>query len=356
LIVVFYHCALTYFANEPPAWVLNSPLRLLVAGYGSVLVFFALSGFVLFLTFTNADRFQYYPYIVKRFTRIYLPFLLAILGSAVLYDLVEPSAIPLLGTWFNGNSWQAPPTTGLIAAHLAMTDRVGLQGLDNVMWSLCHEARIALLFPLVAVCVWRNWYATALATFAVSLISRHIDRSHAIDWLYDPFNTFQYLFLFAGGAALSLNAGAVRRRLGKAPAWVIALLWLTALVFITFPNKFFIAANCSAILLIALCLGDPRAEALLSRGVPRWLGRVSYSLYLVHLPVLLALVHLLWGKMPLPYILLSAVFLSLLVAELSYRLIEKPSIDLGRRVARLVGTAPPVRMPLEEAAVAGSAK
>jgi peptidoglycan/LPS O-acetylase OafA/YrhL len=72
--------------------------------------------------------------------------------------------------------------------------------------------------------------------------------------------------------------------------------------------------------------------------------------------VLLTLVHLLWGKMPLLYILLCTVFLSLVVAELSYQLIEKPSIDVGRRLARLVGTPPPVRIPLEEAAVAGSAK
>jgi peptidoglycan/LPS O-acetylase OafA/YrhL len=58
--------------------------------------------------------------------------------------------------------------------------------------------------------------------------------------------------------------------------------------------------------------------------------------------------------MPLQYILLSAVLLSLLVAELTHRLIEKPSMDLGRRLARLVRTPLPGLVPREESAVAGS--
>jgi peptidoglycan/LPS O-acetylase OafA/YrhL len=74
-------------------------------------------------------------------------------------------------------------------------------------------------------------------------------------------------------------------------------------------------------------------DAALSHGFANWLGKISYSLYLVHLLVLLTLVHLFFGKMPLPYILLSTVLLSALLAELTHRAIEKPSMDLGRRLA-----------------------
>jgi peptidoglycan/LPS O-acetylase OafA/YrhL len=98
------------------------------------------------------------------------------------------------------------------------------------------------------------------------------------------------------------------------------------------------ASGFAAILLVALCLADPWAHAALSHGFPTWLGRISYSLYLVHRPVLLTLVHVFWGKVPLQYILLCTVLLSLLLADLTYRVVEKPSIDLGRRLALLLGT------------------
>jgi peptidoglycan/LPS O-acetylase OafA/YrhL len=281
--------------------------------------------------------------------RLYPPFAAAVLGSALLYDLVRPRAIPLLGSWFNKSCWQLPPTASVIAGHLALTDRVDLQGLDNVMWSLVHEARISVIFPLIAFCVWKNWYVTAIASLIISVASRHIDQSLAPGWPYDPFATLKYVFLFAGGAALSLKAETVRRWLRGAPPWARAALWASALAFITFPTspRLGVIATFSALLLVALCFADPRVDAILSHRFPTWLGRISYSLYLIHLPVLLALVHLFWAKVALQYILLCALLLSLLIADLAYRIVEKPSIDLGRRLALLFKTPLSLRQPAE---------
>jgi len=335
LIVVFHHCGLMLFVGDSPRWIEDSPLRLLVAGQGSVFVFFALSGFVLFLTFRSTDRFRYAPFIVKRFMRLYPPFVAAILFSALLYALVQPRVIPELGAWFNDSSWQVPPTLGVIAGNLALTDDNDLQGLDNVMWSLGHEVRISAIFPLIAFCVWKNWYLTATVSLVASVASAHFDRGQISEWVYDPLRTPQYLFLFAGGAALALHAQTVRRRLGSAPLWARIALWVLALGCITVPvtPRLGVFANVAAVALVALCFADPKVEAVLSHGIATWLGRISYSLYLVHLPVLLAAVHLFWGKVPLQIILPFAVLLSLLTADLGYRLVEKPSMDLGRRLA-----------------------
>ncbi len=334
LIVVFYHCTITYYPRGLPGWIKHSPLAVLVAGNGSVLVFFALSGFVLFLALGDAGRLRYLPYIVKRFMRLYPPFAAAILASAALYELVKPQPIPALGFWFNDLSWNAQPTGSLIARTLAMTDKPALQGLDNVMWSLVPEVRISIVFPLIALCVRRNWYLTALAALVISVAARYSAFFHPSGRPYDAIQTMQYAFLFAGGAALALHAQTVRRRLAKAPAWSKGLLWFLALVLIVLPMtpRLGTIAGFAALLIVALCL-DPGLDAALSHGFANWLGKISYSLYLVHLLVLLTLVHLFFGKMPLPYILLSTVLLSALLAELTHRAIEKPSMDLGRRLA-----------------------
>ncbi len=78
-----------------------------------------------------------------------------------------------------------------------------------------------------------------------------------------------------------------------------------------------------------------------------WLGRISYSVYLLHPPVLALLIPQEW-----PIWAFLTVFLSstLLLAELSYRFVEKPGIALGRAVERhrreasalpVVGLEPP---------------
>jgi peptidoglycan/LPS O-acetylase OafA/YrhL len=65
----------------------------------------------------------------------------------------------------------------------------------------------------------------------------------------------------------------------------------------------------------------------------RFLGQISYSLYLWHFVVLLYCIHLFYGKVPLGAILCLVFVLSIIVSWLSYRWIEVPSINLGRRLS-----------------------
>lgn len=331
--VVLYHCNLIYFSANggAPRWIPFSPLRLFFDGHAAVMVFFALSGFVLFLTFKNVDGIRYYPYIVKRFMRIYPPFAFVIVCSALLCDLLKPLPIPQLlddgGHLLDWNT-QALPTVGVIMAHLAMGDRV--QWLDPPMWSLVHEMRISIFFPLIALWVLKDWRTATIGTLVISVASAYLNRTQDfVGWSYQPFDTLQHVFLFAGGAAICLHAPAVRDWLSRISVLTIAL-WSAALVCITLPY----VAIFSALLLIALCLA-PWADAPLSHSVPVWLGRVSYSLYLVHMPVFYTMMHLFWAKLPVIVLLACSVLVSLLVSEVTYRFVERPAMSLGKVLATL---------------------
>ncbi|GII62240.1 hypothetical protein Skr01_23250 [Sphaerisporangium krabiense] len=97
------------------------------------------------------------------------------------------------------------------------------------------------------------------------------------------------------------------------------------------------------------------AMALRGRRMPRallWLGLVSYSLYLVHHPLLKLGVQitgdLRWAP-PSAQILAAVAFLTLILAvsALSYRYVERPMQNLGRRLAtRRVPAAAP-RVPVK---------
>ncbi|MDA0636593.1 acyltransferase [Nonomuraea sp. MCN248] len=88
--------------------------------------------------------------------------------------------------------------------------------------------------------------------------------------------------------------------------------------------------------------------ALRDRRVPRvlaWLGLVSYSLYLVHHPVLKYFTRI-SGDLraePLPYqLVMTALVLAVVVglSALTYRFVERPMQELGRRIARSRPSSP----------------
>lgn len=78
----------------------------------------------------------------------------------------------------------------------------------------------------------------------------------------------------------------------------------------------------------ALSRFDFRSRPLEAR-IPQWLGKVSYSLYLVHMPVLSALL-IAFGR---PGVVLG-VPLVFSAAWLMWKYVERPSITLSRRVGR----------------------
>jgi peptidoglycan/LPS O-acetylase OafA/YrhL len=93
-----------------------------------------------------------------------------------------------------------------------------------------------------------------------------------------------------------------------------------------------IAAGFAAITITALCITENLVTKVLETAPARWLGRVSYSLYLIHLPVLLAVFHSFPGNSYLLNACLS-IALALVSAELMHRVVEVPSMAAGRILA-----------------------
>jgi peptidoglycan/LPS O-acetylase OafA/YrhL len=189
--------------------------------------------------------------------------------------------------------------------------------------------------------------AAGVATYGVlTLVKREwLAPMHELtlrDLLGSGATTLQYTLFFIAGVVLAARLTVLHAALSDLPKVVRRLLWLAAALLLSIPDYdnsftlFFFSSLLGAALLLLLCLDSPAAQRVLTLKPLHWLGRVSYSLYLVHLVVIVALVRALHLQVAAPLLLLAAVPLSLLVAEVFYQLVERPSQSLGRRLAARV--------------------
>lgn len=310
------------------AALLRSPLALLWDGRGAVAVFFVLSGFVLALPWMRGQPIGYAAFAVRRVCRIYLPYVVAIALAMALSTALAPLRPSNVSVWFDHGNWTDPVSGAAILNHLLMLG--GYNTFDNAVWSLDHEMRISLVFPLLVWPIWRlgGWSAAVLA---VGLYGGAGVITHFLGWRGvsgEVAATVRYAAFFVLGAGLACYADklSMLRVPFLAPVTLVAgllLLWAT--------REPAVMAAGSALLILAILLPG-RIRGALSRPWPVALGRISYSLYLIHLLVILSSVHLLYEVLSLPVIAGGAFVGSLLAAWMFHRWVEAPANRLGRRL------------------------
>lgn len=321
----------------------HTPLYVLVAGRFATLLFFVLSGFVLALYYRREDKPPYSEYLIRRFCRIYLPFAASILLAFGLSHLL--AGYPLQGgSDFVNSMWAEPVNGPVLATHLMMTGvHASSIRLNTVMWSLIYELRISLLFPLLVWFVFRfriPGVITAVVAGCVAIrlysLTGQMSALYAENALGSLLLTLRYIPAFCIGILIMVKKEAVMRLMQALPPYAHALGLMLSVAVIVGLKKINYADAAYALVgayFICLCLASARTQRLLALSPLEWLGRVSFSLYLVHMPVLLGMHYLLAGQ-SLWLILACALPAILISAEVMYRLAELPSIRLGKRLSQ----------------------
>lgn len=330
------------------------------AGFWAVAVFVMISGFVISHLLIEKSE-PYGAYIVRRLMRLLPAFLVAsVLGAgAVTWAAVAAahsplSAIPGYGFAAQVVRWQRgwfAHVPSNIALHLSM-----LHGLSPSSeyaflppgWSVSLEWQYYLIAPLLLVAVKRGaTWTTAAALLVAAAWNATLGQVFASP---SALPAMGYYFVIgalsrvwlrptklpAALALLSLGLPFVLRSFDLLPLGV----WGAFLVFLVSER----AAPGQKPGWVALALESP---------VARYVGERSYSVYLLHFPILWALFALtapyLHSRGQLAACLaLAAPPLIMAAADLSYRLVERPGMALGRRLARGLMRSPPAKV--EEAA------
>jgi peptidoglycan/LPS O-acetylase OafA/YrhL len=351
LIVVFHHALLTLPAaanlSAIPAvgstiwWLEFTPLKFLTAGNEAVLIFFVLSGFVLVLPVLRSRAYEWVGYYFRRTIRLYLPVVASIaLAAIIIY--AHPQKPGNTSSWVESYSVRSP-NWGLFLQALDIFEPSN--PVNNPLWTLRWEMIFSLTLPLfVFGALMLRKRAGVVLTFAIVLV--FLGTLKDVTFLL-------YLPVFFCGAMLAVNADrllswstSIRGRPGVSFAWLALLLgggtlliahWLLQpfLTHYYLVNELVLSLSfVGAVVIVGVAFLWRPFESLLTIAPIRWLGRVSFSLYLVHVPILLAFADVFGHDWLLT--IAVAIPVSLVVAELFARFVEQPAHRLSKRVGAAV--------------------
>lgn len=340
LVVMLGHSAYVYVDSGRAHGALEAVLKVVLrGGHPSVILFYSLSGFVLYLAFMKRVGTPYWAYLLRRLFRIYPALLVALVVALALHLALSPTAQPGLGQWTLSNLiYQADPA--MVVRHALM---LGVHSsdiaLDPVIWSLVIELRFSIVFVLLALLCRRSRIGLLALVVAAHIAGRLVANSLQLpvphiyggSMLGALAITLFYLPSFGFGivaADLVLAKGPQALRL---PSWAQFLVCLGAFATAKLVDDDFVWAIAVTVIILVAATKGPISAVL--RSPPcLFLGRISYSLYLVHLPILLALVCALHVRFGLAAPVLIGPVVSLFAATLMYRWIELPGIALGKTV------------------------
>ncbi len=316
-------------------------------GFTGVDVFFVISGYLihaLILGGMQAQRFSLGNFYARRIRRIFPPLILVLLASWVF------GWISLLSDEYSqlGKHMGA---SAVFIANFVFNREAGYFDTDALLkpllhlWSLSVEEQFYVIFPVLLTVLARYGISFGKVLFTLLVLSFvtscWMSLSAKTAAYYLPWSRFWELL---SGALLAQGAHCLRpgedfparlarlsgwRHLGRAQLWSLLGAFLVVCGFFliernsVFPGPLALLPVVGTCLLIAAGPGAGLNRYFLSWRPLVALGLVSYAWYLWHYP-LLAFLRITEPQTPARWQLLSAVALALLLAALSYRLLERP--------------------------------
>ena len=328
LSVAWFHFYWMTPLREPMQRVLPLPLHLLMRNGGlGVEIFFVLSGFVIAYSVRDA---RITPRFVGRFAlrrsiRLDPPYWITIglaVAIAALSHLVLAQPVPV-------------PTWGAVLAHVTYTQNIlGVRNIVSVFWTLAYEVQFYLVLIMLLGIVQRAGAARSplVRRLAAPIIFVPLALASLVllatgTWAHGWFIDWWYAF-FLGAVTCWTLAGRVRAR------WWALLVAATTAAAIAAGDIGPAAVLVTAVTIFTVGrLG--RLQSWLNVRPLQFLGRISYSLYLVHFlgATVAKLGAARTGDAVLPafgWFLLANV-VSIAAAWTMYRLVEAPSLRLTKQ-------------------------
>lgn len=275
-------------------------------GWAGVEIFFVISGFIIpYSLYTAQYKLKNFgKFLLKRITRIEPPYFLSIV------IIIGLNFLSILSAYFNGEPFHVNYLS--LALHIGyLNDFFNQPWLNPVFWTLAIEFQfyllIGLLFPLIN--HKKQW------VFLITIILLFCCSNFAI-----------YSTIFYHLPYFILGIFIFNRKINHLRyIWILEAIVLIA-IYLQFSFVPFIAAFFAWAILSFV-------ENWSNKWF-LWLGTISYSLYLIHVPFGGRLINLsanfLKTDLSRSFGVLFAIILSLIISYFFYKIIELPSMQFSR--------------------------
>lgn len=290
----------------------------------SVMFFFVLSGYVLGLALQRNGRF--FSYVIRRAFRILPMFILSVLFAYACLTMVRIEPPPIgITDFFRQTFWPMPDTSQLISNLTFQSSSI-----NGPAWSIYPEILGSLFLPVLVFAhgfVGPRWKWGVFAACALAL----------------AFSDYRLVLWFYCGFFLP---GEIARML-KNPLIRLAA-FVTGYLIIRYVGEYaeyfkFKTIAPSAIggsMMIASIVSSRSFMAWLTTAPLRFMGRISYSFYLLHWPIF----YLCWFAYSQMFyqqgfvgnfsICILSVAAAIAVSAITYSLVEVPAIRLGAGISK----------------------
>jgi peptidoglycan/LPS O-acetylase OafA/YrhL len=301
-------------------------------------IFFVVSGFCIHLAYAKNERQGFGGFFTRRFFRIYPPYLMALLFFAFLLPSTRLA-------------FDKPADLSQFLSHLFLLENWNYRWLfeiNGAFWSVAVEVQIYLLYPALIWLVRRQGWSRTLGLLGtLEILMRLAAGYHFARTGFKPpcwFIHSPVVFWFSWSVGAALAQGYLNDTLPRLPRWslrvcfglILATYWVKPLSYLAFPATCLLTAGLILRMLRKEISWNP-IPAVFSRHL-RTVGVLSYSVYLIHQPLMHVVRDLAQEYLPAantqPVILLAICFATWLpLLGLSwgfYQWVEMPSIALGK--------------------------
>jgi peptidoglycan/LPS O-acetylase OafA/YrhL len=322
-VVFFGHLSL---ALTNAIWIFN--------GNAAVCIFFVLSGYVL-SDLAQRSQLSLLAQATRRYLRLFFPMLIT---SAFAWALLDAGAYrnqqaaALLNTEWLGIWYRfAPDFTAMLGETVYGVFASGSSDYNCNLWTMRPELIGSLyVFGINAIAPTRGLRALGFLLLGV------------IYWS-------DYVLLFCVGSLLHDFEDKIARALKW--GWVKPVLFAVGLFLCVATEKWLAALHfppvnmmywhmLAATMVVSSALYWPRLQAILGCAVGQWLGRISFTLYLVHVPIICSLTSWIVISFPLNVAIPAAAAITIIVvysiSTAAYRYVDQKPTRWSRSIGYLL--------------------
>lgn len=314
-------------------------------GHASVIFFFVLSGFVLSLPFINNPQrpLKLVEFYVKRVLRIYPAYVvILIIALCLKFYVFEPQGMASFPLWIKSFwTWgsNSDTTKEIIRAFMLIGPKFNHDLIDPATWSLVVEMKMSLFLPFFILIISKFNFRFNIVLFLILNVM-----------IYN--GPMEYLGIFYVGILLAKYRHILIARFEKFNLGILLVMTLVALLLYNSNYEYFkldpppgeylkyflrdYVIAIGSILIIVIAMAKMRVTSFFEKRPFIFLGDISYSFYLVHMPVLFTVCSIFSNKsmLSLVEIFVTALVVNLLISVLVYNFVEIPFQKLAKSLVK----------------------